>query len=304
MFDRIKGALYGFAIGDAMGATTKFMNEEEIIHKYGKVTDIIGGGWLDLEQGQVTDDTQMTLCVCRALEESIQIRDHRKSNDMFYELCCKYFVEWFDSDPVDIGNCCRNIITTCKNKNFRDWVQTAFNPSSLGNGSLMRSMPLVLANQTIYTALNQGRLTHNNDVCDECIEEYYRLLEKCLFFDFTKCSDNLVLDNPTGHVKNSLNNAKYWLFETNSFKEAIIGAVNHGGDSDTIAAISGSMAGAYYGFNDIPDKWIYQLNSKVKKQLDHYADYFLPICEIYKMHIDERNETRFQPINGGMIHNE
>ena len=46
--NRLKGALYGFAIGDAMGATTEFMSEDKIKSEYGKLTDIVGGGWLDL----------------------------------------------------------------------------------------------------------------------------------------------------------------------------------------------------------------------------------------------------------------
>lgn len=44
--DRLKGSLYGFAIGDAMGATTEFMSEDEIKSEYGKLTEIVGGGWL------------------------------------------------------------------------------------------------------------------------------------------------------------------------------------------------------------------------------------------------------------------
>lgn len=44
IIDRLKGALFGFAIGDAMGATTEFMDEDEIKFRYGKVEDIIGGG--------------------------------------------------------------------------------------------------------------------------------------------------------------------------------------------------------------------------------------------------------------------
>ena len=44
---KIKGALYGFAIGDAMGATTEFMSEDSIKAKYGKVKNIIGGGWVE-----------------------------------------------------------------------------------------------------------------------------------------------------------------------------------------------------------------------------------------------------------------
>ena len=58
-YDGILGALYGFAIGDAMGATTEFMDEHQIKAKYGQVDNIVGGGWLKLEAGQVTDDTQI-----------------------------------------------------------------------------------------------------------------------------------------------------------------------------------------------------------------------------------------------------
>lgn len=43
--NKIAGAVYGFAIGDAMGATTEFMTHEQIRKVYGKVTNIIGGGW-------------------------------------------------------------------------------------------------------------------------------------------------------------------------------------------------------------------------------------------------------------------
>lgn len=68
--NKIAGAMYGFAIGDAMGATTEFMNPTEIKKKYGKVTDIIGGGWLNLKAGEVTDDTQMTMCVIEAVMNS------------------------------------------------------------------------------------------------------------------------------------------------------------------------------------------------------------------------------------------
>ena len=40
--NRLKGSLYGFAIGDAMGATTEFMSEDKIKSEYGKLTDIVG----------------------------------------------------------------------------------------------------------------------------------------------------------------------------------------------------------------------------------------------------------------------
>lgn len=291
--NNLKGALYGFAIGDAMGATTEFMHTDEIQKKYGKVTDIIGGGWLGLEPGLVTDDTQMTLCVCKALEETINYENPRRKNINFYERCCRNFVDWYDSNPIDIGNCCRNIISRCNKYEFKEWVHVANNPNSLGNGSLMRSMPVVLANQTIDTAIIQGRLTHNNKICDNCITEYYRVLEDCLFFNLSNTRHKMELMEPTGHVLNTLNNAEYWLFNTTSLDEAIIGAVNHGGDTDTIASITGSFVGAYYGFDKIPLKWINQLNNDVKFQLDHYADIFFPLHDAYEKHLEECNEVQY-----------
>lgn len=65
--DRARAAFIGMAIGDALGATVEFMTASEIATKYGTFRDIIGGGWLRLKPGQVTDDTEMALCIARAI---------------------------------------------------------------------------------------------------------------------------------------------------------------------------------------------------------------------------------------------
>jgi len=67
MLNKIKGALFGFAIGDALGGTTEFLSKEEIQDKYGEVREIIGGGIWNLEKGETTDDTAMTLAVARGI---------------------------------------------------------------------------------------------------------------------------------------------------------------------------------------------------------------------------------------------
>src|SRR5487761_2196912 len=61
------GAYLGLATGDALGATVEFMLPREIRHHYGTHQDIIGGGWLKLKAGAVTDDTEMSLALGRAL---------------------------------------------------------------------------------------------------------------------------------------------------------------------------------------------------------------------------------------------
>ena len=77
---------------------------------------------------------------------------------------------------------------------------------------------------------------------------------------------------PSGHIINTYNNAIYWS-NKKTFKEVIIGAVNHGGDADTIAAIAGSIAGAKYGYNNIPESWINTLDKDVKILLNKFINF-------------------------------
>lgn len=277
---KIKGALYGFAIGDAMGATTEFMSKESIKKQYGKVTDIIGGGWLHLKSGEVTDDTQMTLCVCDAIEFGFSekrmwsFHDFKNNEEAFLNKCCENFISWYKTNPPDIGGCCRRIIGSCINNiDHKHWIDIANNPNSLGNGSLMRTLPIILSGQSEDLAMLQGRLTHNNDVCDVAISIYYKNIEEVLYHDTIR---NLATNpqSSEGHVVHTLNNALYYVQYTKSLEDAIIMAVNAGGDADTIAAITGSLAGALYGYDAIPQRWIGQLNSDVKSSLDKYAKLF------------------------------
>jgi len=273
MRNKIAGAIYGFAIGDAMGATTEFMDAEQIQKVYGKVTDIIGGGWLDLEPGEITDDTQMTICVMSAIMSA------PKDYDMFIRHCEKNFILWANSGPKDIGSQCARAINCLM---FDRKVE--IDESALGNGSLMRAMPLAVLDLPFGNIL-QGRITHNNKKCSDIILEYSGLIQDYLNdrkvykytgekkgpYGFTRA-----LMEPTGYIVNTYNNAVVWS-TCDSFEEAIIGAVNHGGDADTIAAITGSLAGARFGYDAIPKRWIDQLNPDVKETLKKFQ-YFVFSC--------------------------
>jgi len=270
MSNRIKGALYAFAIGDAMGATTEFMYPPAIRKKYGEVKDILGGGWLNIEKGQVTDDTQMTLAVCDAIERSDGVLS-------LLNNCCDNFTKWFEQHPIDVGNCCKKVITSCKGKTNDQWIRYSNNPISLGNGSLMRSLPMVLSGQSDEITRLQGRLTHGNSVCDNELTIYRHVIRMCLRGN-EKSVEELFLKpimEPYGHVTNTLYNAIHWAIKCESLEAAIMCAVNMGGDADTIAAVTGSIVGSIYGYDAIPQRWIDQLNPGIKKELDHYAKLFI-----------------------------
>lgn len=271
--NKVLGSLLGFAIGDAMGATTEFMTQREIYHKYGEVKDIIGGGWLHLRPGEVTDDTQMMAIVAKS---------RMKGLGTFTKNCCSGFVDWLSRGPKDVGGACRAAILQGGRKSPDEWMrlsmerQEANQRLDLGNGAVMRALFLAL-NDEPNLAVHQGRLTHNNPTSDRYIRDYCYAVSRALYSPnlWAGDGDRIELMAPTGHVENSVNNAIYWSFNALNFRDAIIGPVNHGGDADTIAALTGGIAGAYFGEDHIPRKWIDALDPQVVKDLQGMTDWIM-----------------------------
>lgn len=263
--DKLKGALYGFAVGDAMGATTEFMDEQEIKEQYGKIEDILGGGWLNLKAGGITDDTEMSLCIMRVLVKN----DYKN----FKRDVAESFTHWINTDPKDVGNQCRRAINYYRDMNEYIYCDN----TALGNGSLMRALPCSLLNNEHSEQLNviQGEITHNNEICKDIIIRYTRVIKDALNNKkINEHTDRLL--EPSGYVVNTFNNALYWS-DKESFEECIIGAVNNGGDSDTIAAIAGGISGAKFGYSNIPYNWISKINQDTKNELNQFLSYIIKL---------------------------
>ena len=295
--DKIRGALYAHAIGDAMGATTEFMSADEIKIKYGRVDDLIGGGWLDLNVGETTDDTAMTIGVIDALMKGF------KSEDEFKKSCADNFLVWFETGPKDVGNQCQ--IALVKYKMTGEYIDE--DKDALGNGSLMRALPCGLLPMDFWSILSactqnpddsltggpeylnilQGEITHKNKTCAEILTEYTFIIRGFILGGNFKLKSQELL-KPSGYIINTYNNAKY--FANLQVADAIIGAVNHGGDADTIAAITGSMAGARDGYHSIPTEWIDKLDANVKAKYDAFTEFLL---EKY-----EKEEKNYGQTNG------
>lgn len=208
LYNHILGSLVGFAIGDAMGATTEFMSQRDIQQKYGEVRDIIGGGWLNLKPGEVTDDTQMMLIVGKA---------RMRGKEGFAQRCCTGFVQWLGGHPKDVGGACKAAILEGGSKSPEEWMllsmdrQTRNHSLDLGNGAVMRCLPLALLGEH-NLAVHQGRLTHNNPTSDMYIRDYCWVVSEALrqvipSGEELSFGGNLELMPPTGHVENSVKNA-------------------------------------------------------------------------------------------------
>ncbi|MWC27718.1 ADP-ribosyl-[dinitrogen reductase] hydrolase [Paenibacillus sp. MMS18-CY102] len=280
MKDRIKGGLYGVAVGDALGGTTEFMSMKEVKAAYGYLTEMIGGGVWQLEPGEVTDDTMMTLCVAEGILEQ---PEHP------VEAIGERFLAWYKTNPKDIGN----IIRAVFQKYDGNWFEAAILTDqdigqSGGNGSLMRCLPVALAyanwKEAERVTRMQSRMTHYDERCDEACVIYnriaFRLLggeplqpaieQELIGTDYEDLLGNEPNCEPSGFVVHTFRWVAHILLTSTDFSDAVQRAANLGGDSDTIGAIVGGLAGIYYGYGQIPQAYAGKI--LIRERLDEVAE--------------------------------
>lgn len=277
---RARAAFIGLAVGDALGAPVEFMTAGEIRAKYGVLREIVGGGWLRLKPGQVTDDTEMSLCAARAIVAANG-----------WSLCgiAEEFAGWLKTKPVDVGDTCRRGI---RNFMLKGLLETSFNQWDAGNGAAMRILPAAL-----YTlgdddllqrcALEQARITHNHPLSDTACVTLGRLVHLALSGAsknrLRREVDALVAAHPTfsfttyrglatGYVVDTMQTVFHHFFRGRDFEECLVGTVNQGGDADTTGAICGMVAGAFYGMEGIPKRWTKRMDRKIMDEINDLAD--------------------------------
>lgn len=281
--DRAIAAYLGLAIGDALGATVEFMTPREIAQQYGLHDTLIGGGWLHLKPGQVTDDTTMSL----ALGSSILAKGHV---DATAAACA--FNAWMRSKPVDIGNTVRrNLLQFRKTGN----PEAPCSVHDAGNGALMRVLPVALATlnqseEAIRRACRaQGHVTHNSPLSDAACETMVFMVQDALrghdknhllhrhahplaaLYPEFKFRAIRSIANPSGYVVDTLQAVFQSFFDTGDFRSCLTDIVNRGGDADTTGAIAGMLAGAFYGPDAIPYTWKNTLNMDVRRSCETQA---------------------------------
>lgn len=280
--NRYRGALVGFLVAESLGSTTEFMTQQEVKEQYGVHQEIIGGGVFDWPKGSITDDGDMTLCVARSLVAcgAYNLPD-----------IASRFVDWYNSDPVDMGCTVRAGI----NRYIRTGeLQRPKGDDQAGNGGLMRELPLILRfygnrHALLPAVVEQARLTHNHPESDEGCCCYASVVSAALQGGKKTTIQRvaqmypLFLADPYdgkagGYIVETLRTVLHFFFSTDSFEEAVIGVVNMGQDADTCGAILGGLAGAYYGYDAIPQRWIDALDQEVLKESVQLADAFAPTC--------------------------
>lgn len=276
--DRAIGAFLGLAVGDALGTTLEFERRDE----GPRLVDITGGGPFGLSRGCWTDDTAMALALADSLRasESLDCRD----------LMDRFVAWWRDGEYSCTGHCFDIGVTTRealeRYRQTGDPLAGSTNPRTAGNGSLMRLSPVALRfwsdrAQLDRAAAEQSRTTHAAlEAVDGC-RAFAELLADAISGvprrtvlaprSFTGAPAIAEILNgrwrgrsrdeirSSGYVVHTLEAAIWSVARTGNFRNAVLLAANLADDADTVAAVTGQLAGAIYGLSGIPSQWLDQI---------------------------------------------
>lgn len=248
--DKLKSAIYGLAVGDALGVPFEFRERGTF-----RCEGMTGYGTWNRAPGTWSDDTSMTLATLDSIKEKREI----ETEDMTNRFC-----DWLyrgkytaDGDTFDVGTTTRMALE--RGSGLDDYY-------SNGNGSLMRILPLAFTDATDEEIRAVSAITHAHKISTDACVEYVHLARKLIevkpiIRDEIK---NKSMDEikSSGFVLHPLEASIWCLLNTSSYEEAVLAAVNLGEDTDTTAAVVGGLAGIVYGYDSIPGDWIEGLKNK------------------------------------------
>lgn len=308
MENKIKDGIIGFAIGDALGVPGEFITREEL--KKNPIISMTEGGVHKQPIGSFSDDTSMTLATIDSIIENKKIvpediaqkfvnwfrkAEYTATNKTFdigdttrqaiakYELNIDIAIKCGGVGEYDNGNgsLMRMLpiayyiyYTQVKNENniyqiVRDIssITHAHEISILGCYIYIKYCMFILSGMDKMEAYNKIKEQDYNMFSPDSLSKYDRILNS----DISLLSENKVFSN--GYVVHTLE-AVFWLFlNSKDYNKTILKAVNLGEDSDTVAAITGSLLGIYYGLDSIRDEW--------KLSLKRY-DYIINLCSNFE----------------------
>lgn len=288
--DKIKGVIFGTAIGDALGLGTEFMSKSTVALKYPEgLTDyaqiIQDGHRRRWKPGEWTDDTNQMLCILNSIL-------HQKKVDV--QGIAQEIWSWAHTDGRGIGRTVYNAIASSAFKQTpwevarKNWEASRKNAAA--NGGIMRTPILGIweyqSPEKIKTnAENTCKITHYDPRCvgscvmvclvisallreqhsddlllqqilnegDQYDERIRPFLEEHLNADITA----LKLDDSAsiGYTLKALGCGLWALKYPTSYEEGISAIIHEGGDADTNGAVAGAVLGARFGYDALPTRW-------------------------------------------------
>lgn len=287
---KILDGVMGHAIGDALGVPVEFMDRRELIDN--PVTELKDFGE---RTGWFSDDTSMEIATISSFIKHNSFDYDDIMNNFVLWVDKGEFTH--SGYCFDVGRTCLSAISYYRDSHKNPLECGLDGEYDNGNGSLMRILPVVFycyykkcSESEVYELVkNISSLTHKHEISILACFIYTIYLFKILdgyskydaynyiknydyhlfssnslsYFDRILKSNIYELDissiKSTGYVVDTLEAVFWSILTTDNYKDSVLKAVNLGGDTDTIAAITGSITGIIYGYDSIPCEWLNKL---------------------------------------------
>ncbi|MDO5704793.1 MAG: ADP-ribosylglycohydrolase family protein [Paracoccus sp. (in: a-proteobacteria)] len=265
--------MFGLAVRDALGAPVERLTRGRFV----PVTCYRAGGYFRLPAGAWTDDTAMALC----LADSICAAHPFDEADLLARFCRWVELAENTSTGLCIGAGKNTLRALGHHRRTGALTVPRYGAHSDGNGVLMRLAPVAIryrADRELaqHVALQQGRTTHASPLSEAACAFVLDLLLGVIagkgwndalaaaeagirhdqIFERIAARQEDELPPSSGYVLDTLQAAIWSVHRAPDFPSAVLTAVNLGGDTDTVGAVTGQIAGARWGLSAIPQDWI------------------------------------------------
>lgn len=300
---KIYGGIIGLVVGDALGVPYEFKKRDTYEAK-----EMTGYGTYNQPPGTWSDDSSMTLATVESIGRLGCIDPADIMQNFVKWFCGAEFTPY--GVVFDVGNATRKAIANYYLKQLPLDSCGGKTRMDNGNGALMRILPVAMVTETtptdkVKTVKMVAKLTHNHSISHigcyiysflvqflmggmdkrdalanavQIVEAMYGNTEAWYEYRFLPKIGQYEPDEirSSGYVVDTLEAAVWCFLNSSNYKDCVLLAVNLGGDTDTIAAIAGGLAGIYYGCggeSGIPENWIAQIPRK---------DWIKELCDIFE----------------------
>lgn len=288
--ERIKGGIVGICVGDALGLPVKYRSRSYL--KGDPVNEMIGFGTHNQPPGTYSSDSSLALCTTECLSAGFSLagvaaRLVLHANESYWsarEEPVELPAALLDSlerltDPethlesaagnegedAAVGVFCRvlPVATTLKGLSFEERFKRIGQVSSLTNGSMRMCLGSFILAELALELIQTGNPSvayrraaervRTQLGAEPELSSYRRVLQG----EIHALEETAVSSDGKG--VSTVEAAIWSLLTTGSFRDAVLKAVNLGGETDTIAGVTGGLAGFAYGLGAIPREWVGQL---------------------------------------------
>lgn len=236
----LRQCVYGAAIGDAMGVPYEFMPRGSF-----ECHGMTGHGSHNKPAGTWSDDTSMILAEIDCWADTGSLDD-----------VMSYFRRWYYDEEYtvdglfDVGMTTADAIESGKPQCHR---------LDSGNGAVMRCVPLAVLPVEKREAMRSLKATHGSQESVHACSFLYDLATRMAYSGIADCPAECP-DAAGGYCWDTVEASIWALNGSSSFEDAVLMAVNLGGDTDTNACVAGALAAIFYG--RVNDEWLSQIRGR------------------------------------------